>query len=137
MANCNIIISDFYLQHNTSVAVLLAIYDMAKSRKSIPNCLEAEIGLLLGSRYHYIHKEFNSIMSKTVRASSIVEYMNSLIRPYLFLKKAVPGKFLALLQFYFNTRPYRRSRKADRVDKSPVEMLTGKTYLNPIAILGY
>lgn len=101
------------------------------------NCLEAEIGLLRGFRYHEIRKEFNNIMSKIIRASSIVECMNSLIRPYLFLKKTVPGKFLALLQFYFNTRPYRRSRISDRVDKSPVEMLTGKAYLNPIAILGY
>jgi len=101
------------------------------------NYLEAEIGLALGSRYEDVRKKFDKLMSKIVRASSIVECVNSLIRPYLSLKKAVPGKFLALLQFYFNTRSYRRSRRAERIGKSPVEMLTGQTYPNPLAVLGY
>jgi hypothetical protein len=101
------------------------------------NYLEADIGSSLGSRYNDIRNKFDMFIAKTVRASSIVECINSLIRPYLFLKKAVPGKFLALLQFYFNTRKYRRSRKPERVGKSPVEMLTGNNYPNPLAILGY
>ena len=100
------------------------------------NYLEAEIGLALGSRYEDIRKKFAVFMSKIVRASSIVECVNSLIRPYLFLKKVVPGNFLDLLQFYFNTRKYRRSRKPERVGKSPVEMLTGKVFPNPLSILG-
>lgn len=102
------------------------------------NYLEAEIGELLGTRYLKIREKWNKFISvNVVRASSIVECINSLIRPYLFLKKAVPGKFLALLQFYFNTRKYRRSRKFERVGKSPIELLTGQIHGNPLEILGY
>lgn len=71
------------------------------------NHLEAEIGTSLGFGYDDIHQKFKAILNKTVRASSIVECINSLIRPYLFLKKVIPDKFLDLLQFYFNTRKYR------------------------------
>lgn len=74
-------------------------------------------------------------MKNVVRASSMVECINSLIRPYLFLKKAVPNKFLLLLQFYFNTRKYRRSQKPERVGKSPFELLTGNEHENPLEIL--
>lgn len=101
------------------------------------NHLEAEIGLSLGCRYEAIHQKFKAILNKTVRASSIVECINSLIRPYLFLKKVVPDKFLDLLQFYFNTRKYRRSRKSERVGKSPIELLTGMQYPSVLALLGY
>jgi len=101
------------------------------------NHLEAEIGTSLGFTYDDIHQKFKAILNKTVRASSIVECINSLIRPYLFLKKVVPDKFLALLQFYFNTRKYRRSRKSERVGKSPVELLTGIQCPSVLALLGY
>lgn len=101
------------------------------------NHLEAEIGRSLGCSYDAIHQKFKAILNKTVRASSIVECINSLIRPYLFLKKVVPDKFLDLLQFYFNTRKYRRSRKSERVGKSPVELLTGMQYPSVLALLGY
>ena len=62
----------------------------------------------------------------------MVEFINSLIRPYLFPKKAVPKKFLALLQFYFNTRKFRRSRKPERIEKTPIELLTGEKFGNPL-----
>jgi len=101
------------------------------------NYLESEIGLSLGCNYDAIHQKFKALLNKTIRASSIVECINSLIRPYLFLKKVVPDKFLDLLQFYFNTRKYRRSRKSERVGKSPVELLTGMQYPSVLALLGY
>ena len=101
------------------------------------NKLEGEIGIQLGERYNEIHEKWNHMLKQIVRASSIVECINSLIRPYLFLKRVVPGKFLDLLQFYFNTRKYKRSRIKERIGKSPVELLTGKSFENPLSILGY
>jgi tRNA U38,U39,U40 pseudouridine synthase TruA len=101
------------------------------------NYIEAEIGRLLGKRYHEINRKWKKLMKNIVRASSIVECINSLIRPYLFLKKEVPDKFLALLQFYFNTRKYRRSRRTEREKKSPYELLTGNEHGNPLEILGF
>lgn len=101
------------------------------------NIMEAQIGTSLMDQYEYIHDKFHEMMDKVVRASSIVECINSLIRPYLFLKRVVNDKFLDLLQFYFNTRKYKRSRRNERIGKSPVELLLGKEYSNPLEILGY
>ena len=101
------------------------------------NIIEAKIGSLLEGRYESIREKFHEMMDKVIRASSIVECINSLIRPYLFLKRVVNDKFLDLLQFYFNTRKYTRSRRSERIGKSPVELLTGKEYQHPLGILGY
>jgi len=68
-------------------------------------------------------------------SSSIVENINSQIRPYLFLKRVLKGKFLYLLQFYLNTRKYLNSRVKERKGKSPIELLTGKNYGNWLDIL--
>jgi hypothetical protein len=101
------------------------------------NIMEVQIGTSLMGQYEYIHKKFHEMMDKVVRASSIVECINSLIRPYLFLKRTVNGKFLDLLQFYFNTRKYKRSRHNERIGRSPLELLMGKEYQQPLGILGY
>lgn len=61
-------------------------------------------------------------------ASSLVENLNGRLRPYMNLKRMVPEKFLTLLKVYFNTKRYRRSRKAERAGKSPLELLTGKKH---------
>ena len=127
------------VEENIPIEIVKKMWEQLRysSESAKYNYLEAEIGLVLGTHYDDIRKKFDNLMSKIVRASSIVECVNSLIRPYLFLKKVVPGKFLALLQFYFNARDYRRSRRPERIGKSPVEMLTGQVYPNPLAILGY
>ena len=101
------------------------------------NIMEVQIGTSLKGNYEYIRKKFHEMMDKVVRASSIVECINSLIRPYLFLKRTVNDKFLDLLQFYFNTRKYKRSRRNERKGKSPLELLIGKEYQQPLGILGY
>lgn len=101
------------------------------------NYLEAEIGVILGNRYDEIRIKWDDFISKIVRASSIVECINSLIRPFINLKKNIPDKFFSLIQFYFNTRKYRRSSKKERIGKSPIELLTGKEYADPLTILGY
>lgn len=84
-----------------------------------------------------VKEKFKNAIRELVRASSIVECINSLIRPYLFLKRTLKGKFLDLLQFYFNTRKYMNSRVSERKGKSPIELLTGNNYGSWIEILGY
>ena len=68
------------------------------------------------------------ILEGVKRASSLVENLNGRLRPYMNLKRMVPEKFLTLLKVYFNTKRYRRSRKAERVGKSPLELLTGQKH---------
>ena len=130
---------NFSTEENVAIEVLEKMWEQRQyayySRKY--NVLEGEIGILLGNRYTEIREKWTKMLKQIVRASSLVECMNSLIRPYLFLKRSVPGKFLDLLQFYFNTRKYKRSRVDDRIDKSPIELLTGSSYDHPLNILGY
>ena len=66
------------------------------------NILEAKIGTILKEQQQYIHNRaiFQEFIDKITRSSSIVECINSLIRPYIFLKRVVRDKFLDLLQFY-------------------------------------
>ncbi len=68
------------------------------------------------------------ILDGVKRASSLAENLNGRLRPYMNLKRMVPEKFLTLLKVYFNTKRYRRSRKADQVGKSPLELLTGQKH---------
>jgi hypothetical protein len=82
-------------------------------------------------------EKFEAMFKKLVRASSIVENINSLIRPYLFLRRTLKGKFLNLLQFYLNTRKYMESRVEERKGKSPLELLTGKEQGLWLDLLGY
>lgn len=89
------------------------------------NYIEAEIGKYLGERYWEIRNKYNDLKKNITRASSIVECINSLIRPYIDLKRSLGDNFTHLLQMYFNTRVYRRSRVKAREGKSPYELLTG------------
>jgi len=99
------------------------------------NDIEIILTNTLRQNYTYVRNKFNDFTCKIVRASSIVECINSLIRPYLSLKRAVYGNFLPLVQFYLNTRRYRRSRCKERVGKSPIELLTQRQYPSPVNIL--
>jgi predicted DNA-binding protein YlxM (UPF0122 family) len=130
---------DFSKKESIDMEILKKMWEQQQYSYSSAkyNILEGEIGTLLDERYTEIREKWNSRIKEIVRASSLVECINSLIRPYLFLKRAVPGKFLDLLQFYFNTRKYTRSRVTERIGKSPIELLTGLSYEDPLTILGY
>lgn len=101
------------------------------------NKIEAEIGIDLGESYEEIRELFSGILRSSVRASSMVENVNSRIRIYMNLKRVIPDKFLTLLKVYLNTKKYRRSRCKERVGKSPLDLLTGKDNPNILELLGY
>ena len=60
-----------------------------------------------------------------VKASSLVEMVNSLIRPFLHTCRGqITQETLNLIMFYHNHRRYKGGK---RKDKAPIELLTGKT----------
>jgi len=60
-----------------------------------------------------------------VRASSLVEMVNSHIRPYLnACKGQITQETLNLIMFYHN---HRRDKSGKRQDQAPIEILTGQT----------
>lgn len=101
--------------------------------------LEGRLLSKFGKDLKNIKKKVKDIIDNTFRASSIVENVNSLIRPYFFLRKSIGNSnFLALLQFYLNTKPIERCEKfPDRVGKSRLELLTGKKHPPWYQLLGY
>ena len=63
-------------------------------------------------------------LDSIVRASSLVEMVNSLIRPYLnSCKGQITQASLNLIMFYHNHRRYKSGK---RKGKAPIELLTGK-----------
>jgi hypothetical protein len=72
-----------------------------------------------------------------VRASSLVENLNSRLRSYFFLRRQLGSEYLTLLQFVLNHRRLERSDRAERVGKTPAELMTGQSHPHWLEMLGY
>jgi hypothetical protein len=71
-----------------------------------------------------LQKQVFEQLDTIVRASSLVEMVNSLIRPYLnTCKGQITQEMLALIMFYHNHRPFNGGK---RKGQAPIEILTGK-----------
>jgi hypothetical protein len=82
----------------------------------------------LRGRFHDIQAAVAELTSATVRASSLVENLNSRLRSYFFLRRHLGPDYLALLQFFRNHRRLQRSGRPERMGKSPAELLTGQEH---------
>ena len=63
--------------------------------------------------------DVRAAMGHTPRSSSMVENQNSRLRRYFFLRRHLGNAYLSLLQFFLNHRVLMRSRRAERVGKTP------------------
>lgn len=78
----------------------------------------------LAERYKDIKEKIFNELDTIIQASSMVENINSILRPYLdHSKNQVTQKFLNLFAFYHNHRRYRAGK---RKGKTPMEILTNK-----------
>jgi len=91
----------------------------------------------LGDSFYEIQEAIRDLMALTVRASSIVENINSRLRNYFFLRKTLGQGYLELLRFFFNHRRFLRSAHSERVGRSPTELLTGQEHAHWLELLGY
>lgn len=91
----------------------------------------------LGSKFYPVESEVKRILSDTVRASSVVENLNSGLRNYFTLRRYLGKEYLSILQFFLNHRRFMRSELAERVGKSPKELMTGQTHQHWLEILGF
>jgi len=76
-------------------------------------------------------------LDSTERTSSMVENLHSRLKPYFFMRREIGFGYLDLLRFYLNHTPFQRSERAERVNKSPTEILTGKNHPHWLELLGY
>jgi hypothetical protein len=91
----------------------------------------------LGWRYHAVRGGVAQRARQAVRASSVAENLNSRLRSYFFLRRELGPDYLTLLQFFLNHRCFERSEHAERVGKSPAELLTGQKHPHGLELLGY
>ncbi len=72
-----------------------------------------------------IQEHMYAQLDQVVQSSSMVECINSILRPYLdATRNQVTQELLNLIMFYHNHRRYRAGK---RVDKTPMELLTGQS----------
>jgi hypothetical protein len=98
---------------------------------------EAVLRKQLRGRFHAVQLAVAALAEETVRASSLVESLNSRLRGYFFLRRHLGSDYLALLQFFLNHRRLQRSDCPQRVGKTPAELLTGQSHPHWLEMLGY
>lgn len=98
---------------------------------------EDELHSRLGTRFFALHDAVMSVADETVRASSVIENINSRLRNYFFLRRHLGPEYLDLLRFFLNHRRFPRSQRPERVGKSPAELLTGNPHPHWLELLGY
>jgi hypothetical protein len=91
----------------------------------------------LGEKFDAADQAVLKMSSDVVRASSVIENINSRLRDYFFLRHQIGPAYLDLLRFFLNHRRFLRSEHPERVDKSPVELLSGKAHQHWLELLGF
>jgi hypothetical protein len=99
--------------------------------------LQAALWKELGGRFYPLQQALQQRLKGVVRASSIIENLNSRLRCYFFLRRELGPEYLELLRFFLNHRRFRRSQRAERVGRSPYEILTGRPHAHWLELLGY
>jgi hypothetical protein len=97
---------------------------------------EAALRHQLRGRFYELSEAVAALARGTVRASSVVENLNSRLRNYFFLRRHLGPGYLHLLQFFLNHRRFLRSEHPERVGHSPAELLTGQAHAHWLELLG-
>jgi hypothetical protein len=98
---------------------------------------DAPLRRILGERHFPLSEALDELRRRTVRASSVVENLNSRLRSYFFLRRHLGNDYLALLQFFLNHRRFLRSEHPERTGRSPMELLTGQRHPHWFELLGH
>ncbi len=132
-------LTDLAAEFEAPIAAVRALFDLQALDKRQPLRWQKEAALRerLRSRYYPLEQAVRTLTKQVVRASSIVENINSRLRSYFFLRREIGAGYLDLLQFFLNHRRFLRSEHPERVDKSPAELLTGQPHPHWLEMLGY
>lgn len=91
----------------------------------------------LKTKFNLIITAVDEILDNVVRASSLVENLNSRLRNYFTLRRQLGNDYLEILRFFLNHRRFMRSEYQKRVGKSPTELLTGEKHQHWLEMLGF
>jgi hypothetical protein len=126
-------------QFAVPLATVRALLDVAVCDERDPRRWPADAALRqqLRGRYHGLRVAVAAVVQHTVRASSVIENLNSRLRTYFTLRRHLGPDYLHLLQFFLNHRRFMRSEHPERVGQSPAELLTGQPQPHWLELLGY
>jgi hypothetical protein len=132
-------LTDLAAEFEVPVAIVRALLDLQglDKRQPLRWQKEAPLRARLRGLFYPLEQAVRALSKQVVRASSIIENINSRLRCYFFLRRDVGSGYLELLQFFLNHRRFLRSEHAERVNKSPAELLTGQTHPHWLEMLGY
>lgn len=98
---------------------------------------EAALRERLRGGFYPLSRAVAQVARGVVRASSVIENLNSRLRCYFFLRRQLGGDYLTLLRFFLNHRRFLRSERRERVGRSPAELLSGQRHAHWLELLGY
>jgi hypothetical protein len=98
---------------------------------------EAAVREQFRGHFHAACQAVDALAAGTVRASSLVENLNSRLRTYFALRRHLGADYLELLRFYLNHHVLQRSERPERTGKTPAELLTGTAHRHWLELLGY
>jgi hypothetical protein len=133
-AELSALATDFALPPKV-VRALLFVEEMGR-RDSRRWRAEAALRQQARGRFDALRAAVTAVARDTVRASSVVENLNSRLRSYFSLRRHLGPDYLHLLQFFLNHRRFLRSEHPERVDQSPAELLTGQKHAHWLEMLG-
>jgi len=90
-----------------------------------------------GEKFDAADQAVLKMIADVVRASSVIENINSRLRCYFFLRHQIGPAYLDLLRFFLNHRRFLRSEHPERVDKSPAELLFNEPHQHWLELLGF
>jgi hypothetical protein len=121
------VLSTLYLAWQWDKVVIKSKHTSRKHRAIEQRQFYLELAkLFVGDKKEYLKLKENvyAELEQIIQASSIVECINSILRPYLNnSKNQVTQEFLNTFMFYHNHRRYHAGK---RKRKTPMEILTGK-----------
>jgi hypothetical protein len=127
-------------QFHLSVEHVRAVLDLHAVDPGYPHHWQraAQLRRQLGDlRFRAVSHAVRELAKTVVRASSVIENLNSRLRNYFFLRRHLDTHALTLLQFFLNHRRFLRSEHPQRVEKSPTELLTRQPHPHWLELLGY
>ena len=129
-------IADWY---KVSLDVIEEIYRLTSISKSSQKYWEQHAHLCqqLGTKFYRVKEEVDQLLDSTVRASSVVENLNSRLRNYFSLRRHLGKDYLEILRFFLNHRRFMRSNREERIGRSPAELLNGKSHPHWLEMLGF
>jgi hypothetical protein len=98
---------------------------------------ESQLRRQWGEQWEFVADLVRELAAGVVRASSVIENLNSRLRSYFFLRRHLGMDYLDLLRFYLNHRRFPRSEHPERVGRSPAELLSGEEQRSWLEQLGY